>query len=98
MTGFSEYARYDIAPEKVKKAQDESESMRANRDSFPNRFEEMRLEKIAEQKALWAEKEKQQKELQEPASLGESLSKSSVPLNLTAKHLSREERKKREFS
>ena len=97
MTGFSEYSRYDIAPEKIKQAQDENESMRANRESTCNRFEEMRLKKIAEQKALWAEKEKQQKELQEPASLEES-SKSSESLNLTAKHLSREERKKREFS
>ena len=97
MTGFSEYSRYDIAPEKIKQAQDENESMRANRESSSNRFEEMRLKKIAEQKALWAEKEKQQKELQEPASLEES-SKSSESLNLTAKHLSREERKKREFS
>lgn len=70
--------------------------MRANRESSSNRFEETRLKKIAEQKALWAEKEKQ-KELQEPANLGES-SKSSESLNLTAKYLSREERKKREFS
>lgn len=80
----------------MKQAQDENERMRANRECSSNRFEEARLKKIAEQKALWAEKEKQ-KELQEPANLEES-SKSSESLNLTAKHLSREERKKCEFS